>query len=212
MRPVEHSEHRDFRALARGWDAQVGPSLRPDVRQVRMGQRFGLVPEQKHDVARLGLGFEQFPAQARPVHRVRVLAAFQGVARTPPAEIPFLRSTTDNREGEMRTPARVSISFARRGSVQFGRSATGPDKTSSATANADSALTGGGPGATDFFSASTPPVIKALRQNRTVSSRTPNASAIWPLVQPERVSKIARARSASPRSRERPSALRARLW
>src|SRR4051794_10859287 len=69
-------------------------------------------------------------------------------------------------------------------------------------ARARSALTGAGPGATDFFSASSPPVMKALRQNRTVSSRTPKAWAIWPLVQPDRVSKIARARSASPRSRE----------
>src|SRR3712207_6076907 len=111
----------------------------------------------------------------------------------------------------MRTPARCSITSARRDSVQFGRSATGPDRTSSATANARSALTGAGPGAADFFSASMPPVMKVLRQNRTVSSRTPNASAIWLLVQPESVSKIARARSASPRSRERLSASRARL-
>ena len=103
----------------------------------------------------------------------------------------------------MRTPARVSISSARRGSVQFERSATGQDRTSSATTNARSALTGAGPGAVDFFRASIPPVMKALRQKRTVSSRTPNASAIWPPVQPERVSTIARARSASPRSRER---------
>ena len=44
--------------------------------------------------------------------------------------------------------------------------------------------------------------MKALRQTRTVSSRTPKASAICPRVQPDRVSKIARARSASPRSRE----------
>ena len=110
----------------------------------------------------------------------------------------------------MRTPARVSISSARRGSVQFGRSATGPDRTSSATARARSALTGAGPGATDVFSASMPPVMKALRQKRTVSSRTPKASAIWPLVQPDRVSKIARARSASPRSRERLRAISAR--
>ena len=149
------------------------------------------------------LGLEQLPAQARTVHRVRVLAAFQGMARTPPAEIPLWRSTTESREQEMRTPARVSISSARRGSVQFGQSATGPDRTSSATANARSALTGAGPGATDFSRASMPPLRKALRQNRTVSSRTPKASAIWALVQPDRVSKIARARSASPRSRER---------
>ena len=101
----------------------------------------------------------------------------------------------------MRTPERVAISSARRGNVQFGRSATGPDRTSFATANAASAVTGAGPGATDVFSALIPPVMKVLRQARTVSSRTPNASAIWPLVQPDRVSKIARARSASPRSR-----------
>src|SRR3954454_23738508 len=185
--------------------------LGPDVRQIGMGERFGLVAEQKHDVARLGLGLEQLAAQARPVHGVGVLPTFQCVAGSPPAEIPFFRSTTESREREMRTPARVSISSARRGSVQFGRSATGPDRTSSATARARSALTGAGPGATDVFRASMPPVMKALRQKRTVSSRTPKAWAIWPLVQPDRVSKIARARSASPRSRERLSAIRARL-
>ena len=54
-----------------------------------MGEGFGLVPEQKHDVTRLGLRFEQLPAQARPVHGVRVLAAFQRVAGPSPAEIPF---------------------------------------------------------------------------------------------------------------------------
>src|SRR3954470_1007498 len=210
-RPVEHPEQRHFGALARRWDAQVGPLLRPDVRQVRVGEGFGLVCEQEHDVARLGLGLEQLSAQARPVHGVGVLPTFQCVAGSPPAKAPFFRSTTESREREMRTPARVSISSARRGSVQFGRSATGPDRTSSATARARSALTGAGPGATAVFRASMPPVMKALRQKRTVSSRTPKASAIWPLVQPDRVSKIARARSASPRSRERLSAIRARL-
>src|SRR3954471_8617677 len=202
LRPVEHTEHRHFGALARRWNAQIGPSFGPDMRQVRMGERFGLVREQKHNVTRLGLGFEQLPAQAGAIYSVRVLTTFQRVARTAPAESPLWRSTTDSREQEMRTPARVSIASTNRGSVQFGRSATGPDRTSSATARARSALTGAGPGATDFFRASMPPVMKVLRQNRTVSSRTPKASAIWLLVQPNRVSKIARARSASPRSRE----------
>src|SRR3954466_2736011 len=201
-RPVQHPEHGHFGALARGRNAQVGPFLGPDMRQIGMGEGFGLVAAQEHAVARLGLCLEQLSAQARPVHGIRILAALQRVAGSPPAEAPFFLSTTDSREGEMRTPARVSISSAKRGSVQFGRSATGPDRTSSATASARSALTGAGPGATNVFSASTPPVLKALRQKRTVSSRTPNASAIWALVQPKRVSKIARARSASPRSRE----------
>ena len=52
------------------------------------------------------------------------------------------------------------------------------------------------------FSAATPPAMKSLRHRRTVSSRTPNASAILGLVQPASVSSTARARSASPRSRE----------
>src|SRR3954466_6406816 len=208
-RPVEHPEQRHFGALARRWDAQIGPSLRPDVRQIGMGDHCGLVAAQKRDVARLGLGLEQLAAQARPVHGVGVLPTFQCVAGSPPAKAPFFRSTTESREREMRTPARVSISSARRGSVQFGRSATGPDRTSSATARARSALTGAGPGATDVFSASIPPVMKVLRQKRTVSSRTPKASAIWPLVQPKRVSTIARARSAAPRSCERLSAISA---
>src|SRR3954466_9071194 len=202
-RPVEHAEHRRFGALARRRNAQVGPFLGPDMRQIGMGQRFGLVCEQKHDVTRLGLSLEQLAAQARPVHGVGVLPPLQRVAGSPPAEAPFFLSTTDSREREMRMPERFSISSANRGSVQFGRSATGPDRTSSATASAHAALTGTGPGATAVFSASIPPVMKALRQKRTVSSRTPEASAIWLLVQPERVSTIARARSASPRSRER---------
>src|SRR3954464_10042095 len=208
-RPIEHAEHRHFGALARGRNAQIGPFLRPDVRQVRMSQCFRLVRKQKHDVARLGLSLEQLPAQARPVHRVPGLATFQGVAGPSPAESPLWRSTTDSREQEMRMPERFSTSSARRGSVQLGRSATGADRTSSATARARSALTGAGPGATAVFSASMPPVMKALRQKRTVSSRTPKAWAIWRLVQPDRVSKIARAQSASPRSRERLTAISA---
>ena len=88
-RPVEHAEHRHFGALARRWNAQVGPFLGPDMRQIGMGEGFGLVAEQEHDVARLGLGFEQLSAQARPVHGVGVLPTFQRVAGSPPAEAPF---------------------------------------------------------------------------------------------------------------------------
>src|SRR4051812_2466869 len=105
--PVEHPEHRHFGALARGRNAQVGPFLGPDMRQIGMGEGFGLVAEQEHDVARLGLGLEQLSAQARPVHGIRILAALQRVAGSPPAEAPFFLSTTDSREGEMRTPERV---------------------------------------------------------------------------------------------------------
>jgi hypothetical protein len=43
------------------------------MRQIGMGEGFGLVAEQEHDVARLGLGFEPLSAQARTVHSVRIL-------------------------------------------------------------------------------------------------------------------------------------------
>src|SRR4051812_8374256 len=201
-RPVEKAEHRDLLALARGRNAQIGSLLGPDMRQVGMGQRFGLVLEQQDDVARLGLRFEQLPAQTGAVHRVRILAALQRVTRPPPAKPPFFRSTTESREREMRRPERCSISLAKRGSVQFGRFATGADRSSSATSNARSALIAAGPGATVALSAPTPPRMNALRHSRTVSSRTPNASAISGLVQPRNVSRIARDRSASPRSRD----------
>src|SRR3954451_8265798 len=63
----------------------------------RRSRRLGLVREQKHEVARLGLGLEQLPAQARPVHRVPVLATFQGVAGPSPAGIPLLVRNTRQR-------------------------------------------------------------------------------------------------------------------
>jgi hypothetical protein len=141
-----------------------------------------------------------------------VLPALQRVTRAPPAERPLCRSTTESREREMRKPARRSISSARRGSVQFGRSATGAASTSSATSSARSALVGAGPGGGRVRSAATPCRMNALRHSRTVSSRTPKARAMPGLVQPESVSRIARARSASPRSRDRARPARARLW
>src|SRR3954451_10021827 len=88
LRRVEHPEHRHFRRLARRRNAQFGPSLGPDVRQVRMGERFGLVAEEQHDVTGLSLRFEQLSAQALPVHGIRILAALQRVAGSPPAEAP----------------------------------------------------------------------------------------------------------------------------
>jgi hypothetical protein len=78
--------------------------------------------------------------------------------------------------------------------------------------NAASLFTGAGPGATLAFSAPAPSRTKSLRHRRTVSSRTPNASAMRGLVQPASVSNTARARSASPRSREPASAVSVARW
>ena len=109
----------------------------------------------------------------------------------------------------MRAPSRASISARRRGIVQLRRSATGCSSNGVATRKAASLFTAGGPGAMLAFSASTPLAAKALRHRRTVSSRTPNASAISGLVQAASVKSTARARSASPRSRELARAKRA---
>ena len=85
------------------------------------------------------------------------------------------------------TPSRLAISSARRAKVQFIRFATGAERSGVATLSAASAFTGAGPGATLALSAALPPLMKSLRHNRTVSSRTPKASAIRALVQPASV-------------------------
>ena len=61
---------------------------------------------------------------------------------------------------------------------------------------------GGRPDAVREASPSTPSRIKVERQSRTTSSRTLKAAPMCALVQPSSVNKIARARSASARSRD----------
>jgi hypothetical protein len=114
----------------------------------------------------------------------------------------FFRNALDNCERLIRTPSRASISARRRAIVQFVLSATGSSSNGVTTRNATALFTGSGPGATRVFNASTPPLVKSPRQRRTVSSRTPNASAIRGLLQPDSVNRTARALSASPRSRD----------
>src|SRR5450432_138465 len=172
-----------------------------------MRQRLAFVAVKQHDVARFGLAFAQLQTQADPIHLAFRLAPLQRVPGPPPAEL-FFRSALDNCERLMRTPSRASISARKRGIVQFFLLATGSSSSGVTTRNAVSLLTGGGPGATLAVNAPTPPWPKSLRQSRTVSSRTPNASAICGLVQPARVSSTARARSASPRARPKQHAVR----
>src|SRR3954468_8727102 len=201
-RPIEHAQHRHLDRLARRRHAQVGPLLGPGMGEIGMRQRLRLIAEQQYDIAGFGLCLEQLAAQPGTVHRLGVLTALQRVPGAAPTEIPFLRSTTESREAEIRRPARCSICAAKRRNVQFVRFATGTDKTSSATASAASALTGDAPGGLCVRRPATPPCMNLMRHRRTVSSRTPKASPIRPLDQPATVSKMARARSASPRSCE----------
>src|SRR5271157_1646207 len=198
---IERPQHRDLLGLPRRRHTQVRPRLRPGAGEIGMRQRLALIAVEKNDVARFGLPFAQLQAQAHPFHLAFRLASLQRVPRPPPAEL-FFRKALDSCERLMHTPSRASISARRRGIVQLRRSATGSSSKGVATRKAASLFIGGGPGAMLAFSAATPPTAKSLRHRRTVSSRTPNASAILGLVQPASVSSTARARSASPRLRE----------
>ena len=113
-----------------------------------MGESFALVGEQKDDIAGLGLRLAQVEPQADAVDGVFVLTPF-----------PFWRRTFESCDLEIVTPSRLAISSARRPRVQLGRSATGADKSGSATRSAACALSGSGPGATHALRASTPPRI-----------------------------------------------------
>ena len=103
------------------------------------------------------------------------------------------------------TPVCRSTSARSRSKVQLVRFSMGWRNNAPATAKARSPLAPDGPGARVDRSASTPRSLNHPRQCRTASGVTPNASATSKLVQPCNVSRIARARSASPRTSERDS-------
>jgi hypothetical protein len=166
-----------------------------------MRQRLTFVAVKKNDIASLGLTLTKLQTQTDPVHLAGDLASFQRVPGPPPTEV-FFRNAFDNCDRLMRTPSRASISARSRAIVQFFLSATGSSGKGVTTRNATVLFTGSGPGAMRAFNASTPPRAKSPRQRRTVSSRTPNASAIRGLVQPDSVNRTARALSASLRSRD----------
>jgi hypothetical protein len=208
---IERADHGDLLGLSGRRHAQIRAALGPGAGEIGMGESFTLVGEQKDDVASLGLRLAQFEPQSNAIDGVFVLTPFQGVPRATEAKPPFWRRTFESCDLEIVTPSRLAISSAKRARVQLGRSATGADKSGSAIRSAAHAFNGAGPGATRALRASIPPLMKSLRHSRTVSSRTPNASAIRALVQPKSVSKIARARSASPRSAPPARALSAAL-
>ena len=195
---IERTQHRDLR-LSRCGNTQIRPCLGPDAGEIGMRQRLALVTIEQNNIAGLGLPLAQAQTQTNPFDLGRDLSFLQRVPRLP-AEL-FLRRALDNWERLMRTPARVSISARSRGSSSCAGRRQVPSR-GSATRKAASLFTGFGPGATVAFTASTPPLMKSLRHSRTVPRGTPNASAIRALVQPASVSSTARARSASPRSRE----------
>jgi hypothetical protein len=197
---VERAHHRDLLSLSGRRNPQVGAALGPGARKIGMGQSFALIAEQQHDVASLGLRLEQLQTQPAAIDRLGVLATLQRVAGSPIAKAPFLRSALESCDLEIVTPSRAAISSAKRASVQLTRFVTGADRRGSATRKAACVFTGVGPGKGRVSKASTPLSMNSLRQRRTVSSRTPKASAMRGLVQPRSVKRMALALSASARS------------
>jgi hypothetical protein len=205
---IERAQHRHLLGLSRRRDTQIGARPCPRARKIGVRQRLAFVAVEKNDVTGFSLTLAQLQAQADPIHLAGGLASLQRVPGPPPTEL-FFRNALDNCDRLMRTPSRASISARSRAIVQFGLSATGSSSKGATTRNAVSLFTGGGPGATLACKAATSPRPKSLRHSRTVSSRTPNASAICGLLQPDSVSSTARARSASPRSRDPARAVKA---
>ena len=187
---VESADHCPLAGLPRRLDPQIAAAFGPGAGEIGVGERFRLVAEQQGDIAGLGLLLQQMQAQAGALDRVGVLPALQGVPWPTPGKAPFF-STTLSRDFEIRLPVRFSISSARRGSVQFGRSDTPGTNTSSITDKAARAFTGSGPGAVRARSPVTPSRPKIHRQWRTLSGCTRNAEAIRSLVHPSSDSNIA---------------------
>jgi len=90
--------------------------------------------------------------------------------------------------------------------VRFGRSATGPDRTSRASVRAASLLTGAAPACGVARNPSTPSAMNHVRHRRTLSGATPKAHVTSPLVQPFPDNTMARVRSASSRRADRANA------
>ena len=119
---VERAHHRDLLSLSGRRHAQIRAAPGPGAGEIGMGESFALVGEQKDDIAGLGLRLAQVEPQADAVDGVFVLTPF-----------PFWRRTFESCDLEIVTPSRLAISSARRPRVQLGRSATGADKSGSAT-------------------------------------------------------------------------------
>ncbi len=197
---IERPQHRDLLGLPRRRHSQVRTALGPCARQIRVCQGLALVAIKENDVAGLGLGLAQLEAQPDALDLAGALAAFQRVAGPPPAEF-FFRSALDSCDLPILTPSRASISAMRRGMVQLGgrRREFRAEARRHAPRLRSLPVTG---------RAQRSPSTPRHRRARTrcakdaVSSRTLKASAMRGLVHPDNVSNIARARSASPRSRE----------
>jgi hypothetical protein len=164
-----------------------------------MRQRLTLIAVKQNDVAGLGLRFAQL--QAQPHALDLVLAAFQRVPASSPAEA-FSYGLGQFRPADLEVLSRLDLSPEARhrpvGPVGNG----GVEQRRDDRAPLPRSLPVAGQARRSPSKPRHRPRLKSLRQRRPVSSRTPKASAIRGLVHPDSVSNSVRARSVSPRSRD----------
>jgi hypothetical protein len=201
---IERPEQCQLSRLTRGRHAQIRAPLGPGMGEIGMGERFGFIRRQQHDIACFRLLFQQLEPQSGSVNGVGILSSVQAVAGAAPSVAVFF-SALLSCDFEIEKSLCRAISACKRGNVQFGRSATGALSTAAATTAAASLFTASRPGCSPARRASTPPAANQLRHRRTLSGVTPKARAICPLVHPFTDSTIARARSASSRRSDRAS-------
>src|SRR4051794_41504658 len=101
------------------------------------------------------------------------------MAGAPPAETPFL-SALLSCDLEIVTPLRAASSVCNRGSVQFGRSVTGADRTSRAKPSAASLLTGVAPVCGLARNPSTPSAMNHVRPASHTVRRYPECPCDLP--------------------------------
>src|SRR3954463_10444068 len=195
---IKGAEHRPLLRLTGGLDAQLGAAPGPAACQIGMRERLGFVEEHQIDRARRSLGLQIGEVLAARRDCCCVLAPFEGVARAPPSK-PLWRNWCDSHRGEIAGPPRRAISAHSRPSVHPPSWRVSSSRIAAAIAPACGPILACCPGRGRRRSPATPPCAKYPRQFRTVLMCTPRTAAISSAFRPSSVSRIARARSASPR-------------
>src|SRR3954469_22789488 len=195
---IKGAEHRPLFRLTGRLDAQLGAAPGPAARQIGMRERLGFVEEHQINRPCCGLGFQSGEVLTAGLDRRCVLAPFEGVARPPPGK-PLWRNWCESHRGEITGPPRRAISVHRRPSVPPPSWRTSSFRIAAAIAPACGPILACCPGLWRRRSPATPPCAKYPRQLRTVLMCTPRTAAISEAFRPSNVSRIARARSASPR-------------
>jgi hypothetical protein len=129
---VECGEECQLARLAGRGNPQIGTPLGPGVRQIGMGQSFGLVGRQQHDIAGFGLLLQQSEPESGAIDGIGILSVAQAVPGPAPSVAVFF-SALLSCDLEIDTAVCRVISACSRGKVQFARSATGAASKSSST-------------------------------------------------------------------------------